>query len=82
MRCRASYTLICSVVYCVWCCVHVDRVGWGIGVLLRRWAITDTLDPVRGLLSLTVLSVALNSIRGMSKAHLLLWVFAGVVLGW
>ena len=34
-------------------------------VLVRRWAITGTLDPVRNLTGLTVLSLYLNSIGGM-----------------
>jgi hypothetical protein len=46
---------LCRVVLCL-----------GIGELVRRWAFTGTLDPVRGLTGLTTLDVATNSIGGMS----------------
>jgi hypothetical protein len=35
-----------------------------LGVLARRWAITGTLDPVRGLTGLTELSLSTNALIG------------------
>jgi hypothetical protein len=52
--------------------------GWGIGVLVRRSAITGTLDPVHALFRLTELSVAFNNIGGMSKALALGLCWCGV----
>ncbi len=34
-------------------------------LLVRRWAVTGTLDPVRSLTGLTVLDLSSNSIGGM-----------------
>jgi hypothetical protein len=34
-------------------------------VLLRRWAIAGTLDPLRSLTSLTYVSVSSNDLGGM-----------------
>ncbi len=49
-------------------------------VLVRCWAITGTLDPVRNLAGLTVLYLSQNSIGGMFVRTVV--DFAAVVLGW
>jgi hypothetical protein len=40
-------------------------IGCVLHVLVRRWAITGTLDPVRDLTWLTTLYLSQNSIGGM-----------------
>jgi hypothetical protein len=50
-------------VYLKLCCVMCDV--FCVFVLVRRWTITGTLDPVCSLTTLTALSLFSNSISGM-----------------
>ncbi len=51
-------------------------------VLMRRWAMAGTLDPVRNLTGLTVLSLYSNSIGGMSVRTSIVMVVSESVYGY